>query len=340
MNHAMKISTHWLSAALAAIAASALTGCPTGPIDVTLAKPAQGYQFAIQPFEVPKGTETQRCFFMEVPSDEPVFVNKFEIAQNTGTHHMNVFRVKTIKGLGGVNGESVVDGECWISPNWSDWPLVVNSQESNSGTPNPNDPGQNGYTSWQLPDGVAMRFEPRELLMFQSHYVNATTQETPHTAKVFVNFHTIAATNVTAEVGTAFATNQSIKVCPGDTGKYFETSCRISQDQNVTIIAANSHFHSRGTRFTISPFDPASTTDAAPFYESLQWADPPMRWDLNVPVPVGGGFKYRCEYSVPADDCGDPTKDCCYTFGGKVETQEHCNAFVYFYPKTRDVGCF
>jgi hypothetical protein len=27
-----------------------------------------------------------------------------------------------------------------------------------------------------------------------------------------------------------------------------------------------------------------------------------------------------------------PQGDCCYTFGPQVEENEHCNAFVYYYP--------
>ncbi len=231
-------------------------GCP-GPIDVHLAPPERGYQFSVAPFEVPKGTETQRCFFYEIPSDEPVYVTRFEIAQNPGTHHMNVFRVRTLKGLRGAAGEAVVDGECWKSANWSDWPLVVNSQES--GGRDGADGSKDGYTSWRLPEGVAMRFEPREVIMLQSHYVNASTQQTPHVARVFVNFHTVDADEVQHEVGTAFATNQSIRVCPGEE-KFFEQTCRLSDQKPITIIAANSHFHSRGQKFTISVFDPAGGT--------------------------------------------------------------------------------
>lgn len=315
----------------------AVTACRSGPSDVQLDPPASGFQLSPATFDVPEGSETQRCFFFEVPSDVPVFVTRFEIAQNPGTHHMNVFRVRTVKLLGGAPGESVVEGECWKAGNWSDWPLVVNSQLSD-----PNDHGDlpPGHTRWDMPADTAMRFEPRELLMVQSHYVNATTQKTPLQARVLVNFHTVAESSVKAEVGTAFATNQSIRVCPGDRDKFFETTCKLSTTEPVTIIGANSHFHSRGTRFTISVMDPAATGSPPPFYTSTNWHDPPMEWALDVPVPVGGGFRYRCEYEAPAETCGNPDDGCCFTFGGKVETQEHCNAFVYFYPKTRDVGCF
>ena len=324
----------WVSAAVGVLAA----GC--GPIDVTLPQPAQGYQFITGSFAVPKGTETQRCFFFEIPSDVPVFVNRFEVAQNVGTHHMNMFRVRTRKNLYGAPGEAVVDDQCWVSANWSDWPLIVNSQEAQTGSVNPNDPAKNGYYEWKLPDGVAERFEPHELIMLQTHYVNATTQSTPLNGKVLVNFHSIPVSSVTAEMGTLFGTNQSIRVCPGDTNKYFETSCRISQTSPVTIVAANSHFHSRGTYFSMSISNPATGDTSAPFYESTSWLDPPMLTNLSIPVPEGGAVSYHCEYTVPADTCGDPNNGCCFTFGGKVEAQEHCNVFVYYYPKQRDVGCF
>jgi hypothetical protein len=297
--------------------------------DVTLAAPTSGYQFAIPPFEVAKGTETQRCFFVEIPSDTEVYVNRFEIAQNTGSHHANVFRVKTIKGLSGMPGDSVLEGECWISSNWSDWPMITNSQTSTG----------EGYSNFEMPAGVAAKFAPHELIMIQTHYVNASTQVTPKRGKVLVNFHTVDKTAVTAELGTMFATNQSIKICPHETEKYFESKCGMSATDPVTIVGANSHFHSRGTYFSMAVVD--ATGDAGtPFYENRSWDDPKMAWNLNVPVPAGSAVKYHCEYSATTDACGNADAGCCFTFGGHVETQEHCNIFVYYYPKTRDVGCF
>ena len=38
---------------------------------------------------------------------------------------------------------------------------------------------------------------------------------------------------------------------------------------------------------------------------------------------------------------GNPADGCCFTFGPKVEVNEHCNAFVYYYPKLNtDLPCF
>ena len=143
-----------------------------------------------------------------------------------------------------------------------------------------------------MPTGVAARFEPRELIMIQTHYVNATTQKTPLRGKVLVNFHTLDASKVTDELGTMFATNQGIKVCPREIDKFFESKCGVSATDPVTIIGANSHFHSRGTYFSMAVVDAAGDA-GAPFYENRAWDDPKMAWDLAVPVPAGSAVKYR-----------------------------------------------
>src|SRR5260370_147932 len=69
------------------------------------------------------------------------------------------------------------------------------------------------------------------------------------------------------EMGTIFATNQHIRICPGDTNVSFETHCATHMPGGATIIAANGHFHSRGTQFTMNIVD-AMGNDmlTSPFY--------------------------------------------------------------------------
>jgi hypothetical protein len=173
--------------------------------------------------------------------------------------------------------------------------------------------------------------------MLQTHYVNATTQVTPSVGEAWVNFEYLAASEVKAELGTLFATNQNLKICPGES-KFYESTCRIPQA--ATVVAANGHFHSRGSRFSMFAWD-ETNGKGGQFYDNTDWADPLMATGLAVAVPANGGVLYRCEFQAAADACGDPSKGCCFTFGPRVETNEHCNAFVYYYPKaTTDVTCF
>src|SRR5262249_36319242 len=156
------------------------------------------------------------------------------------------------------NGAVVDGGECWKSANWSDWPLVINSQNE-------------GHVDVNLPAGVAHRFEPGEVLMLQTHYVNASTQKTPGVGRILVNFNRTHDPNVQV-LGTACAPNKNIKICPGDVDKTFTTTCAFARN-DVTIFAANGHFHSRGTEFKMSVFDPTGA-ERPDFYLSHNWAEP------------------------------------------------------------------
>ena len=129
------------------------------------------------------------------------------------------------------------------------------------------------------------------------------------------------------------------------------------------FVGANGHFHGRGKQFSIYNWDGKAIApdEGQKFYESRTWDEPPMLRspDLKVAVVPGGGIQYSCsfQWTPPAEAAGGcaaldaydvlkhpdvKTPDCCYTFGPIVEKNEHCNAFVYYYPKqaASDVNCF
>jgi hypothetical protein len=370
MTTATRRDPRWLAAiALVLAAACSDVGddvfAPTEPVDESLLAPppaGQGLQFGTADVEVPLGTEAQDCYFFKVAelaraagldATRPLNLHRVQVAQRAGTHHMNIFRVKTVLKLGpdggllqkGTNGA----GECFKSGNWADWPLIANSQEK-------------GSFDWTFPEGVANILQPEEWLMLQTHYVNASTQMTMSTGRVRVNFWSIPDAAVTAELGTVFATKQSIRICSSNPAPVFQGSCQFNSPQPVHVIAANGHFHSRGRLFDMyswSGTTPATPPAADRFYQSTRWDEPPMMHspELDVAVPAHGGVWYTCAFQWRAPDpsigCGgldrfDHDKymtpaenvDCCYTFGPIVELNEHCNAFVYYYPKQDDVNCF
>jgi hypothetical protein len=361
MNRLLVTATVALSLSLGLAAGCSSPDTQVQPTTETLQPPAkgEGFQFRTDVFSVGPGEEVQSCYFFKVgdlaranglPDNEPVNLHRIELVQRDGSHHMNLFRVRTILGLDPTKGTSVAkngQGECFRSSNWSDWPLVANTQLS-------------GNLDWTFPDGVANVIQPDEWLMLQTHYVNASTQKTPEGGEVAVNFHTIPKDQVKAEMGTLFATKQSIRICKSNPQPEFHGSCQFKSDVPVNIIGANGHFHSRGKSFKMWNWDGKSIDtppDSARFYNSLAWDEPPMLKspDLNVNVASGGGVFYSCSYQwePPTDANGgcakldaldkaknaDATPDCCYTFGPEVEVNEHCNAFVYYWPKQDDVFC-
>jgi len=362
-----------LSPLLPLLAALFLAGCddaeaplassPTTPAGPQKPPAGQGFSVSTDNIAIAPGDEIQDCYFFRVgdlarkaglPDNKKLNVHRVQISQREGSHHMNIFRVRTVVNLGpdggavqhGKNGQ----GECFKSPNWADWPLVANTQ-------------QDGNLDWEYPDGVVNKFDPDEWLMLQTHYVNASSQKTPDgVGRVDVNFWTVPDDQAKVEMGTLFATKQSIRICQSNPKPVFEGTCQFNSPSPVTIIGANGHFHGRGRNFDMFAWDGKSTStppDPARFYSSSTWDDPPMLRSpsLAQPIQPGGGVWYSCGYQwqPPDDSVGceglnsfDATKyetskedlDCCYTFGPIVEKNEHCNIFVYYYPKVDDVNCF
>lgn len=322
------------------------------PWELEELKPADGFSLRVPDFEVPSGHESQNCYFMRAPdlnAGQDYWVDRVLTALNPGSHHVTVFRVKTIvnldpaKGtpvqLGSMQGTFIEGGDdykanpCWDSANWADWPLVANSQHAKV---------DDYKTEWKLPDGVAMRFTPGEMLMLQTHYVNTSDQPTMYGARVGFNFYRYTKAQSPSELGTLFAFQTKIRICASNPTPTYSGQCKFPKP--VTIAAANGHFHKRGQTFMMSPWDGVSTTrPATQFYKSANWDEPPMETALNVPLKAGGGIWYDCGFTwkapsyVTCDDINakDPMKanDCCYTFGGITDIGEHCNLFIYYYPK-------
>ncbi len=325
-------------------------------------RPDAGFSLRVPKFDIPAGRESQNCYFVRVPDLDhgaDVLVDRVLTGINPGSHHMNVFRVKTIVNLRpdegthvrlGDHDATVIEGSddyktspCWDSANWADWPLVANSQHSA-----PDDP----FTDWSLPTDVVIRLTPGELLMVQTHYVNTTDQPAELGARVGINFYRHRGTAPTMDLGTLFATQQSLRVCRSNPRPKYSGTCRFPNG-NVTITAANGHFHKRGRRFDMYAWDGQSEQtppDAARFYRSESWDEPPMARDLAIATPPNGGIWWTCayEWTAPSEvtcdevDAKDPdhANDCCYTFGGNTDVGEHCNVFLYYYPRVdSDVFC-
>src|SRR5262245_10107792 len=94
-------------------AAALMVACGDGtttetPVDVTLTMPEHGFQLGTGVLEVASGEEVQACYFFKAPDlngGQPYYINKIEVAQNAGSHHMNIFRQATVVDLKGPNAD-------------------------------------------------------------------------------------------------------------------------------------------------------------------------------------------------------------------------------------------
>jgi hypothetical protein len=285
--------------------------------ELVLPKPAHGIQIGTPEFEVPAGTERQWCYYFKLPSDVDLDVVRFEVRYLAGSHHMNLFQTD--------KDAPDHDEDCFArmpftspeDPRGVD--LVVGSQSEN--------------LDWQLPAGVAFKLKAHRQLVLQIHYVNAGTQKTPSGhGKVLINLVTEPdPSKITAHMGTMFANNVNIHI-PPRSSRSFSTTCGLPKA--VKLAALTGHFHSRGKVFSVN-LAPNGADATEEIYRSRAWDEPPFRvLSEPIDIPAGGGLYYTCDFQNRTD--------LDVKFGPRVDTDEHCNLFAYFYPWDDDKAryCF
>ncbi len=307
-----------LSVAVAAGCRKSPSPAPVAPArTVDLAPPEHGVQLETPDFPVAAGTERQWCYFFKLPSDVDLDVVRFQIRYLAGSHHMNLFQTDVDVAD---HDEDCFEKMPFTSPeNPHGVDLVVGSQTE--------------ALDWTLPPGTAFRLKAHRQLVLQTHYVNAGTQQTPSGyGKVKINLVSEPDhSKIKAHVGTMFANNVNIHIPPHES-RSFSTTCGLPSA--VKVVALTGHFHSRGKIFSVN-LAPDGADPTEEVYRSRAWDEPPFKV-LAEPrdLPAGGGLFYTCDFQNRSD--------LDIKFGPRVDTEEHCNLFAYFYPWEQDKAryCF
>jgi hypothetical protein len=294
-----------LSVALA-LTVGACSAAHPNPGFVPPAPPTYGEQIPFGPFDVAPGGEVQLCRTLKLSNDEPMAVNRLEVIMNEGSHHLIVFR----------SYKDFPDEifPCWGTVNFDDWDFVM-------------DVNRSGGYDWKLAPGQAFVMKPHQQIMIQSHYVNATTVQSPDGARNYVNLH---ATHdpVAHELRGMFTVNSRLNIPPQS---YWSTTrrCRFSRD--AQIVAMTGHFHARGLEFTVNKFQDPETGDITTpefdmgrIYTSDSWNAPNFQvFDPPQLVSIPQGLRFDCSYYNDSDNW--------IGFGGHADVQEHCNLFFQYY---------
>jgi hypothetical protein len=275
---------------------------------VFLPPPERGIQLIIGPFIVIQGKEIQRNYYMKLPSEVDIDVTKIEFAYNEGSHHVNIFKSDT---------EDMPDHhfeETFDAIVWEDWDMVAASQKES--------------LSWQMPPGVGIHLKARQQLAVQVHYVNAATQTTPTgVGIVYINFHIAAPGEVKEYVGAYFANNRLVEIPPRKGAVFTKLIRPFSHD--IKIIAMTGHFHSRGKNFIVNIWDEDKKAPGKEIYRNREWDEPEFAiFDLPLFLKKGKRLIYTTEFF------NDTDKE--VKFGPHVETEEHANLFMFYYPGPKD----
>jgi hypothetical protein len=263
------------------------------------------------------GQEIERCKFFQVPADG-LNVNSAVVRYVAGSHHVLLYRTsymsiptetKDGKPLT-VDENGVFDCAEGAAADWEVTGVVAGAQSSKA---------KNAAT---FPPGVAAKLPPGNVLIINTHYLNATSK--PLVAEARLNLYTLPTKDVVQEGGFLFFYNPFIRV-PARGSASSRMRCGLSQD--ITLISGQSHMHRRGVGYVANVVELDGAMSE--IYESHDWEDVPIsEWLPGMELKKGQAIDYTCQYQNMEDRQvaqGGTTKD------------EMCMFLGNYYPRNEEI---
>lgn len=254
---------------------------------------------------VPAGAEIFRCLYVPFPSDRGVIAAPGAESHYTpGSHHLLAYRTD----LTSVPSNQTAPFDC----SSESWMVHMRGTYYEAQAPD---------SSRILPQGVAHKFQPGEVMVLQAHYLNATSASVA--AHVLLTVHTVDESMVKAEAGSIFFYDPSISI-PAHSQVTVSMTCPVPQDINLALLW--SHMHKQGIGFTAATDDPAVAS--GPLYTSSDWSEPSPRIFATDPlttIHAGSHITYSCAFSNP--------NSYTVTAGESAATNEMCILHGMYWPR-------
>jgi hypothetical protein len=260
------------------------------------------------------GKETQRCLNVRMPDDRGVMaVPAAESHYTPGSHHFLVYRTGGTEMPPG--GDKI--HECAVTEQ------VLGLEGTYYEAQQPDE-------ERVLPEGVAHLFEPGEVLLLTSHYLNTTEEDVD--ASVDFKLHTISPDAVEHEAGSIFFYNYDI-VLPPNSERTVTRTCPITQEINLALLWG--HMHKRGLEFRARTDDARAIERVGDLYDTSEWNEPPARaypTDPPVRLHVGATITYQCDFKNDTPNT--------IVQGQSAATNEMCILHGMYWPRARELeGC-
>src|SRR5882724_1836826 len=250
------------------------------------------------------GQELHRCQFLTLPNDQDVNVVAIAHRYTQGSHHFLVFATDLDTIPDDLQGQyDCVRGDEDVMKHTRG---ILYAAQSPSG-------------EVPFPADVGFQLKAHQVMMLQTHYINASSHDLEATATV--GFDVAAPGSTSIEAGFLVFYDPFIYL-PAQAQASSAMRCPVPSDFN--LLAGSTHYHQRGTGMSvwIDPSASAPTTD--PFFETHDWEHAP-NFVGPVPVAAGSSFRLRCEYANP---------DVSEVFQGpNAATSEMCVFAALYYPK-------
>jgi hypothetical protein len=263
---------------------------------------------------VDAGTETTQCQFVTMPKGTSYAVSMHH-EYTPGSHHMLLYRtdLTTIDpSLAGLQ-------DCYEGGNGT---IMSHVRGVLYGSQEP-------MGMSMLPAGVGFELQSQEVLLFQVHYLNATTG--PLQSKVQVTLHTVPDKQPNL-AGVLFYYDPFIDVPPMSTAT---ANARCTLPQNITLLGVFPHYHARGVGYRAFLDLPSQPAAADPFYTSTDWTHPAPWTGGPMTITQGTAIRWYCDY----DNSSSGNE---YFQGPSALTNEMCMFTGAYYPAmdAAQEGCF
>jgi len=285
----------WLAFAFAATLASTSCGDDEGPL------PAFEQVVFEMKAKVEPGAEAHLCQFVKLPEgDEEIFVKGGVYDTSNGTHHFLLFRT---------------------APDMPEQPLgqPVDCYEGDGVMQYERGfvtGGQLNHDAQEFPFGLALAFQPGDVLLMQTHVLNASAEASEASVRVELTREDPAA--ITDRVGTFRFYNPFIYLAPASQAK---ATMRCHIHESVTLLTAGAHMHARGVGYQAF-FDPPGEVANAPFYTTDEWQHPDY-YAGAIKMPAGSAVRFACDYDNPAGEA---------VVQGLSAVDEMCMFSAFYYP--------
>jgi hypothetical protein len=268
-------------------------------------------QFSMQSTVQPGG-ETLMCIYAQMPMDRGVIaVPSAESIFTPGSHHLLAYRSDLTQ---------IPDGQTGV---WScaDGTWMVHERGSYYEAQQP-------MSRRDLPPGVAHRFQPGEVVIIQTHYLNPSTD--PLDAHAQLTLHTVDVATVPNEAGSIIFSDINISVPAG--GKSRSTmTCTLPTDIHPALLW--SHMHKQGINFVATTDDTAAAATLGTLYTEMDWDEPhPRAYPYDPPVTLHANthITFSCDFANP--------NSYSLTFGQSAETNEMCILHGMYWPRNTTNG--
>jgi hypothetical protein len=292
------------------------TATPTGPGVLTPAVPGMAPVGALPDITfqmqstVSPGGETLMCAWQQMPSDRGVIaVPSAESQFTAGSHHLLAYR-SDLTAL--PDGQTA--GTAWAC---SDGAWMSHMRGSYYEAQQPE-------SRRDLPPGVAHRFQAGEVVIMQTHYLNAGSD--PLDAHAKLTLHTVEVATVPQEAGSIIWSDVNINVAAGAKGRATLT-CPVPSDIHPALLW--SHMHKQGSNFVATTDDQAAATAlGGNLYAENDWDEPhPRAYPYDPPITLHAGthVTFSCDFSNP--------NSYALTFGQSAEKNEMCILHGMYWPR-------